>query len=276
MSVGEDWPALSMPVGVFDRLVVLDRVASTQDVARSMIADGPGLAVVARRQDAGRGRQGRRWLDDKGLSLTLSAIVAGTLPPAGLSLAAGLAVIDACRRLGVAGLGLKWPNDVVERCTPASEGQRRPGADEGDIGGPVGRKVAGVLIEAVDGLAIVGIGLNVAQRDHDWPQELAGRAVSLAQLGAACDRPSACRAVLEALSRWVSAPGEAVRARWSQAGTMRGRRCRVVVGDRRIEGVAVGLDERWRLVLDVGQGRRVGVEAAHAHVEEIAVTGGSH
>lgn len=157
---------------------VLAETASTQDAAYLASGAHPGWLVIAGRQTAGRGRLGRDWADDhsRGLAMTL------TLPAGSLSsVAAGLAVCRAADALLPRPLlGLRWPNDVVERAAS-------------------GRKLAGVLIEARDGVALVGIGLNVAQRD--WPAELAARAVSLRQLGSAASRIEAACAVVAELER---------------------------------------------------------------------------
>jgi len=248
----EEWDSLRSPVGVFDRVLILDEVASTQEEAVRRAGGRPGLAVIARRQVGGRGRQGRPWHDSGGRSLSMSMAVSSRLPAAGLSLAVGLGIIDACESLGVRGLGLKWPNDVVEAesCAP-------------------GRKLAGVLIEVSHGLTVVGVGLNVAQRDDDWSAELAGRAVSLRQLGLELTRPAVARAVLEGVSQWLSATPAQIRHRWMEIGTLRERHCVFTVDGRRVEGVVVDLNSAWRLVLHGEDGRRIRIDGAHAHLEQL-------
>ena len=103
------------------RLRVLDEVTSTNDeVKRALEAGEPeGLAVSARRQTGGYGRQGRTWASPEGglyLSLLLRPSVDAALLPT-LSLVTALAV-----RRAVAGLLpaeaaesvlVKWPNDLV-------------------------------------------------------------------------------------------------------------------------------------------------------------------
>ena len=107
--------------------------------------DGRIAAVACDRQTAGRGRRGRPWLAWPGASLTFSAqwqFDADAPAPAGLSLVAGLAVATVLEQLGVAGVELKWPNDVQVH----------------------GRKLAGILVElsgARPTVAVVGIGLNL-------------------------------------------------------------------------------------------------------------------
>ncbi len=124
--------------------VRLDRVGSTQTEARRLLADRPVL-VVADRQDAGRGRSGRRWVEaDRGLYASLAFVP--EWPPSEwpvLPLLAGLAA-----RGALAGRpGLKWPNDLVL---------------------PDG-KVGGILVEASDGEVVAGLGVNLW-----WQAPMAG------------------------------------------------------------------------------------------------------
>ena len=112
--------------------------------------------VVAHTQSAGRGRMGRTWIDQPGGSLLFSIGWHAAVPAAklsGLSLAIGVAAVDALETEGVAGLQLKWPNDVMLRH----------------------RKLGGILIETVnarDGAldVIVGVGINLSlsalNREH--------------------------------------------------------------------------------------------------------------
>ncbi len=129
-------------------LEVFDRVESTNtELLRRAAAGAPsGTVIAAEWQTAGRGRRGRAWHALPGAALTFSLLWrfeqgAGFL--AGLSLAAGVAMMRALEQHGVAGAGLKWPNDVLWR----------------------GRKLAGILIEMQGDMlgpsaAVIGIGLN--------------------------------------------------------------------------------------------------------------------
>lgn len=134
--------------------------ASTNLDAR---AGGHGDVFVADFQTAGRGRLDHKWLSPPGANLMMSAV----LSVAGLSceavstfpLVVGLAVVRAVRGLLPEEVArtvlLKWPNDVL-------------------VGG---RKVAGILCERDGERVIVGIGINVKQRE--FPQEIAKKAISL-------------------------------------------------------------------------------------------------
>jgi len=127
----------------------LDSTSSELQRRQSEAAD---LSVVlAETQAAGRGRRGRHWLSPPGLNLYLSCLKRyerGFAALAGLSLAVGVMVLRAIGSSGIAGAGLKWPNDVL--------------ADGG--------KLAGVLVELSGEYqgpctAVVGVGLNLRLTD---------------------------------------------------------------------------------------------------------------
>lgn len=127
-----------------------------------------GEVHVAREQTAGRGRQGRVWHSEPGAGLYTTAIWFADTRPSGaaVTMAAGLATLAAVRASGVATARLDWPNDV-------------------DVGGA---KLAGVLVEALESggrvALLVGVGINVAQRE--FPPALAAerRVTSLVLAGA--------------------------------------------------------------------------------------------
>jgi BirA family biotin operon repressor/biotin-[acetyl-CoA-carboxylase] ligase len=107
-----------------------------------------GAAVLlAEQQSGGRGRRGRAWASPLAANLYLSLarhFSGGLARLGGLSLVAGVAVAEALRSEGIAGVQLKWPNDlVVADCKLG--GLLVEGG--GEHGGPV--------------RAVIGLGLNV-------------------------------------------------------------------------------------------------------------------
>lgn len=225
------------------RVLVFDEVTSTQDVARALDVSGGGVMVLARRQTAGRGRLGRAWADpaEMGLAATC-AFPAPDLTNAHLSLAAGLAAHAACvaslHRAPASGpLGLRWPNDVVETAPP-------------------GRKVAGVLIERDGAVALVGVGINLAQQPSDWPPHLAGRAVSLRELDPGADGlPQTAAALAVALERCLGTAIPDLAAAWQSLDTLRGTRRTFEHNARRYSGVVRRIDAASHVELldDLGQ-----------------------
>ncbi len=155
--------------------------ASTQDVLRADPGLPEGAVALTEHQTSGRGREGRPWEDVAGKALLLSLLVRppADTPAQQLSLVVGLAVAEAVEeRRGEA--GVKWPNDVL-------------------LGG---RKVAGVLLEASDGVVACGIGINVSQDERELPAGTPVPAGSLLGVtGAAPDRAELLAALLEILER---------------------------------------------------------------------------
>ena len=108
--------------------------------------------LLAETQTAGRGRRGRTWLSPPGLNLYMSCLKrfeSGFAALSGLSLAIGVIVLRALESLGIAGAGLKWPNDLLA-------------IEDGRPGG----KLGGILVELSGEYqgpcaAIIGIGLNL-------------------------------------------------------------------------------------------------------------------
>jgi len=227
------------------RQVAVEIVDETGSTNADLLARAPGLAgpvlLLARRQTAGRGRAGRPWQSAPGASLTFSLAwkFDCALPQlVGLPLAVGVAIADALHACGV-DARLKWPNDVL--------------LDE--------RKLAGILIEtaAVPGgiWAIVGIGINLA-----LPQDLAERigspATGLPPLAADPDALLAALldALAGALSRFAGSGLAPFTARWNALHAWSGQPVVVLDhGQERQQGIAVGIDDSGRLLIDSADGR---------------------
>lgn len=214
----------------------LRATSSTNDRARDLAAAGAphGTLVTATEQTAGRGRQGRSWSAPPGRSLLLSLVLRE--PPGLLPLAAALAVAE------IAGdeARIKWPNDVL--------------VEE--------RKIAGILAEARpdDGWAILGIGLNVAVRVEDLPEELRARAGTLG-LEESDVEPTLER-LLAALERALALDTPAVIAAFRARDALAGREVRWATG----HGRAVGIDEDGLLLVETDAGREA-LSAGEVHLE---------
>jgi BirA family transcriptional regulator, biotin operon repressor / biotin---[acetyl-CoA-carboxylase] ligase len=142
-------------------------IASTQDRARELARNGAlePTVVVADQQTAGHGRGEKSWLSEPGASLLASWTFRPAPAEPGLfTLLAGVAVTKALRPFGVADLGLKWPNDVW-----LTNG-----------------KIAGCLAHGASDHLVIGIGVNVSQRE--LPREITGIATSLRRAGHDIDR----------------------------------------------------------------------------------------
>jgi len=132
---------------------ILDHAASSNALLLQRASQGAanGTVLAVEWQTAGRGRLGRTWHSGLGDALTFSLLwrfESGLAALSGLSLAVGVAMMRALAELGVHGVGLKWPNDVL--------------LNEG--------KLAGILLEAQGDMlgpsaVVIGIGLNLTVPD---------------------------------------------------------------------------------------------------------------
>lgn len=198
-------------------------VDSTNERAFATIADGSarhGDVHVATGQTAGRGRLGRGWSSPSGEGLYLSLVLlpAAAPNPAALTMAAGLGVLAGVHALGARSARLKWPNDVL---APEADGRLA--------------KLAGILVET-RGLdparphAVVGVGLNVLQREFP-PELVRERAVtSLARLGlesTLADALAGLRATLAPRLEQASSAPASVAADYARAGGLLGRTVRI-------------------------------------------------
>jgi len=237
---------------------------STNDRARELAAAGAphGTVVTAAEQSAGRGRQGRTWTAPPGKALLYSAVVRPLeerhllLP-----LAAPLAVCEAAEQLRPdVACKVKWPNDVLLE----------------------GRKLAGILIEArpQDSWAVVGVGLNLAIGQDEFPPELRETATSLlaarrggrergsaghstSSAGPPLPAPlTAAAALSERLTDWLAAEPEEVLEAWRGRDFLRGREVAWEKGS----GVADGVDDRGYLVVVTPGGDRVLLGAGEVHL----------
>jgi BirA family biotin operon repressor/biotin-[acetyl-CoA-carboxylase] ligase len=256
--------ALAAPVGLLDGDRLAARLApaaraelaslhvafetdSTQRDAARLPPPAHGASVhFAERQTAGQGRRGRPWASPLAAHLYLSAarrFAGGFAQLAGLSLAVGVAVAEALRGCGFVQVGLKWPNDLL--------------AD--------GRKLGGILIELRGEAqgpceAIIGIGVNVRMPDG-WDAGIDQPWCDLASMSAQpVERQVIAVALLDALlpaladfEREGLAPFV---ARWERLDLLAGRPVQVRVGDSRLDGVALGIDDTGALRVRHEQGER--------------------
>jgi len=144
----------SFPGGVH----VFDSIESTNDWSLAELKQGrePAFVCIADHQSKGRGRRGRHWLSPPAANIYCSLAWHFELTVdklCVLSLAQGVAVINALEKIGINNAWLKWPNDVLIK----------------------GEKIAGILIETSDVRAdscnvVIGIGLNYRMPDNITPE----------------------------------------------------------------------------------------------------------
>lgn len=236
---------------------VAETGSTNQDLLTAAAAGADeGLVLVADHQSAGRGRLDRAWIAPPGASLLVSALLRPHVAADELfvvTLACGVAALEAVEEVTGQRLALKWPNDLVVPSGPAAD-----------------RKVAGILAEShvaggVVDAVVVGMGLNL-----DWPEdlptEIAATAASVNHLtGGPVDREAVLVAWLRHYDRLLGALGDAGQRaalldHVRSASATIGRGVRIQDAHETYEALAVDLDDAGRLLVE-RDGRIVTVTA---------------
>lgn len=228
------------------RVQVAESVDSTNTQLLAAAAAGApsGSVLAAELQTGGRGRRGRLWTSGLGSSLTFSLLwrfEQGAAGLSGLSLAVGVAVAQALASAGAAGIGLKWPNDILFQ----------------------GRKLGGILVELQgDALgpaaAVVGIGINVrlpARLRAEVEQPVA----DLAEAGCTADRNGLLARLLarlaEVMERFTAEGFAAFEPSFRALHVLHGEAAQVLLPDgRALQGVVEGTGGDGALLLRTAQG----------------------
>ena len=212
-----------------------EEVDSTNLVAADLAGRegaAPAIVVVADHQRAGRGRLDRRWEAPPGSSLLVSVVLPPAAPdrPAHLTtIAMGLAASDACADVAGVRPLLKWPTDLLVQ----------------------GRKLAGILGEAVNGAIVVGLGLNV-----NWggvPPPAGGVALD-ALAGGPIDRRRLLDALLLRLEVHLAAPWPQLLEDYRTCSATIGQLVRVQLSSGAMDGIAVNITSHGHLLV-VEEGR---------------------
>lgn len=253
-----------------NRLVFSPTVDSTNTLAMKLAREGSeeGVVVLTDNQTAGRGRQGRRWVDMAGCNALSSTVLRPLFPPYLLVMTAALAVVDAIKDTSGVVATIKWPNDVlIEQ-----------------------RKVAGILVETSHDqtgrlVAIVGIGVNVngqiaqfVEEDQKQAeinkgltekattlQEACGHVVSREKLIAHLLRHletnyfALQQEAQEPVAKTSESVSRLVRETWRKQLSTLGRAIEVRQGEKIISGVAEDVNEYGELLLRTHSGERVSI-----------------
>jgi BirA family biotin operon repressor/biotin-[acetyl-CoA-carboxylase] ligase len=246
--------------GIAARPRFVEEAGSTNRVALDLAESGAEewTVVAADHQTAGRGRLGRSWASASGKSLLFSLILRPGLPPAQaplLSLLASWAMAEACPPLPGGMVRAKWPNDLVVR----------------------DRKLGGILAEAKVkggrvGHVALGVGVNVAMAEMDFPEGVRSRATSLAIEGRDVDAHELLTEFLVGFRR-AYAPEDSlfwrtVLDRYIPICATVGRRVRATtLAGKTVEGTAATISQRGELVVEGERGRHVVAFGEVAHLD---------
>lgn len=235
----------AMPTHSADELTGLhlfrDIPSTNQYLLNEQISQASGaLACFAEYQSAGRGRRGRSWYSPFGANLYFSLawpVRSAAADLAGLSLAVGVVVAEVLSELGLQGMGLKWPNDLLID----------------------GQKLGGILIDLrgeANGIiwVVIGIGINVNMRsaaegeiDQPWVscEQVLGKKLSRNRLGGLL-----IASLLSALKVFEGQGFAAFRHRWQQLDLLVGKPVWVEMAGAKVSAVATGVDASGALIID--------------------------
>ena len=199
---------------------------------------------LAERQTSGKGRRGRSWASPFGRNLYLTLareFDTAAMKTDGISLVVGMALIRALAALGISGIGIKWPNDLLWQ----------------------DRKLAGILLEIsgdITGICqlVIGIGVNVHCRPEDmsgvtqpWTdlQQVTGNATGRNVLAGAV-----IAHVMDALQEFEAGGLEAFMAEWQANDIMRDRQVELITPGGSRTGRACGISPSGALLLEDSNG----------------------
>ncbi|MCF1427107.1 MAG: bifunctional biotin--[acetyl-CoA-carboxylase] ligase/biotin operon repressor BirA [Shewanella sp.] len=204
-----------------------------------------GDLCIAEYQSAGRGRRGRTWVSPYANHLYFSLLwlfPQGMAQAMGLSLVVGCSLFTVLQQMGVAGLGLKWPNDLYRD----------------------GRKLAGILVEMTgqtdsECQLVIGVGINMSMTeaqgkriDQPWSD--------LSTMTQLLDKTELMlnlhRQLCKDLQQFEQFGLTHFLPRWQQADLFTGKPVDLQMGDEVISGVYVGIDEQGAVVLKTAEGQK--------------------
>ncbi len=236
-----------------------DCIPSTNDLAKELARKGApeGTVLIADRQTLGRGRLGRSFHSPAGAGIYMSVILRPQCKPGDLmhlTCAVGQAMCNAVEEATGIRPGIKWINDLVwER-----------------------KKLGGILVELLltpqGGLdsAIVGIGINCAQKAEDFPPELSTIATSLAiATGRIPDRvklAAAMIAQLHGMSGELLAEQASMLAQYRGDCVTIGQEVVLIRGNQRLSAHAIGVDNSGALLLRYPSGETEAVQSGEVSV----------
>lgn len=204
-----------------------------------------GTACFAEKQTAGRGRYGRNWITPHASSLAYSLLWRFTQKSqqlSGLSLAVGIATAQVLRAMGVADIGLKWPNDLWWH----------------------ERKLGGILLESgssgQDIYVVAGVGINLSLPssaasaiDQPWVDlcSIPGQQPwSRNQLAAAL-----LSSLLETFENFEHGGFKQLTALWADFDCISGRPVILHLPHTTVSGHACGVDNNGALLLEDAAGQ---------------------
>lgn len=201
-----------------------------------------GALYLSEYQSAGKGRRGRSWVGPLASNLYMSLIwrfAGGAAALQGLSLLVGLSILQSLKELGINGIELKWPNDLLYQ----------------------GKKLAGILLEmqgdaSGDVSVVIGVGVNVLMdKSHHNYQQIDQPWVDLTSISdRKINRNQMLASILNRLTENLALFAEQGLApfvdQWHQYHAFQDSYVKLLADAQAIEGICRGIDQRGALLLE--------------------------
>lgn len=225
-------------------LELISPSTNEQAVQACQAGNRHGSLYLAEQQTAGRGRRGRNWVSPFGRNLYFSLVWRfdrGMGALEGLSLLVGLALVKALEKLGVSGVKVKWPNDLLFE----------------------DKKLAGILVEVHGEAAgpcqvVIGVGINVAMPEQQ-AETIDQPWIDLQQIAGSKDRNLLLAEVLnqlvEALKLFEKEGFAPMVDEWMQFNAHHGQSVMLELGRNSVSGTCIGVDASGALLLETEHGR---------------------
>lgn len=216
--------------------------------------------TLAEFQYGGRGRRGRAWLSPYARNLSMSLGLRSDKKLAqmgGLSLVVGLAMAAVLEELGVQGLALKWPNDVL--------------VDD--------KKISGILVELVQKATgvevVIGMGVNVDLSDEEIGN-IEQPITDLRRAGVSLSRTELVVATIANVQKFVQQfEGEGFEVfieAYNAVHKYHQKPCTMVQGDQNVQGTVLGVGVNGELILNTPGG----VQQFHGGEVSLRPVGATH
>lgn len=226
---------------VFDVRVLPETGSTNDDIKRAAEAGaGEFTVIAAERQHSGKGRMGRSFYSPQNTGIYFSILLRPQMPVEDalyITTAAAAATAQAIEAVCGKQAGIKWVNDIFID----------------------GKKVCGILTEAsIDmesgslAYAVLGIGVNVAPPEGDFPAELTSIAGSVCRSGEYRPgmRSRLLAAILDGFYEYYTAfPARNFLDAYRSRSILTGRQVTVHRGDLQYPAQVTGIDDCCRLCI---------------------------
>ena len=230
---------------------LFENTDSTNSEAERLLTNGQDapFAVMSHKQNAGRGRMGRKWHSPKGGNLYLSIALRPNvelLKFQNFTLWQGISICNFLKdHTGIENLSVKWPNDLISE----------------------NKKLGGMLTEAsIDcdqvRSIVFGIGLNINSSISHFPQSIKDKSTSLKEISKVSWRmhelaAKITKVCLKASEECINSEADKKLIKeWRRMDFLYGKKVQIISGHNILSGWANGIDRSGGLIIKLKNGKQ--------------------